>query len=310
MAPEAITEINLSSLPLIAKGKVRELYRIDSSTLLMAVTDRISAYDVILDTGIPEKGTLLCQASRHWFSYLESKIPELKHHVVSWDPPTPEQGVSKEEAALLRGRCLRIKAMKIFPIEAIVRGYLTGSAWKEYQKSGTVHGMKQPEGLQNASKFPKPIYTPSTKAPAGESDENISTERARGIVGEAYADRIEDLALKLYTCASEYAAERGIVLADTKFEFGLDEATDEIYLVDEVLTPDSSRFWPSPVKLGEEQPSFDKQFVRDYLTREGLKGKQGVGLPADVVEATRSKYKEVYEKLTGRSLEEALKELA
>lgn len=307
MAPESITEVNLSSLPLIAKGKVRELYRISPTTLLMAVTDRISAYDVILSTGIPEKGQLLTQASRHWFSYLESQIPELKHHVVSWDPPA---GLTQEESEMLRGRCLQIKSMKIFPVEAIVRGYLTGSAWKEYQKSGTVHGMKQPEGLQNASKFPKPIYTPSTKAPAGESDENISVERARGIVGEAYADRIEELALKLYTCASEYAAERGIVLADTKFEFGLDEATDDVYLVDEVLTPDSSRFWPSPVKLGEEQPSFDKQYVRDYLTREGLKGKEGVGLPGDVVEATRSKYKEVYEKLTGRSLEQALKELA
>jgi len=310
MAPEAITEINLKSLPLVAKGKVRELYRIDASTLLMAVTDRISAYDVILSSGIPEKGTLLTQASRHWFSYLESQIPELKHHVLSWDPPSPEQGVSREEAEKLRGRCLQIKSMKIFPVEAIVRGYLTGSAWKEYQKTGTVHGMKQAEGLQNASKFPHPIYTPSTKAPAGESDENISVEQARKIVGEKYADRIESLALKLYTCASDYAAARGIVLADTKFEFGLDEATDEIYLVDEVLTPDSSRFWPAPVKVGEEQPSFDKQYVRDYLTSNGLKGKQDVGLPDDVVEATRSKYKEVYEKLTGRTLEEALKELA
>lgn len=306
MAPEAITEINLTSLPLIAKGKVRELYRIDSSTLLMAVTDRISAYDVILSTGIPEKGKLLTQASRHWFSYLEAQVPGLKHHVLSWDPPA---GVTPQEREMLRGRCLQIKSLKVFQVEAIVRGYLTGSAWKEYQKSGTVHGMKQAEGLQNASKFPKAIYTPSTKAPAGESDENISVEAARQIVGEAYADRIESLALQLYNTAAAYALERGIILADTKFEFGLDEATDEIYLVDEVLTPDSSRFWPAPVKTGEEQASFDKQFVRDYLTREGLKGKEGVGLPGDVVDATVGKYKEVYEKLTGRSLEVALEEL-
>jgi len=300
----AVTSIDLHNLEKIATGKVRELYKLDDGTLLMAVTDRISAYDVVLETGIPEKGAVLCQISAHWFDVLAKAVPELKHHVLSLQPPS--QGVSTIEFEALKGRCLQIRKLKVFPIEAIVRGYLTGSAWKEYQTSGTVHGEKQAEGLRLSSAFPEPIFTPSTKAEQGDSDENISRARAAEIIGAKYAEKIEILALKLYTVARDYAAERGIILADTKFEFGLDEATDEVVLVDEVLTPDSSRFWPAPVKVGVDQPSFDKQFVRDYLTENGLKGKKGVELPATVVEETRAKYKEVFEKLTGKSLEDTL----
>ena len=310
MAPAAVDTIALTSLPLVASGKVRELYKINDSTLLMAVTDRISAFDVILDTGIPYKGAILCQISAHWFDVLGAKVPELKHHLLSLKPPASPEIITPAEAALLKGRCLQVRALKVFPIEVIVRGYITGSAWSEYQKTGTVHGMPQPEGLQCSSKFPNgPIYTPSTKAPAGESDVNISPAQAREIVGDKYADKIESLALRLYSAAHEYALEKGIVVADTKFEFGLDEATDEVILIDEVLTPDSSRFWPAPVRVGEEQPSFDKHFVRKYLIDNGLKGKQGVGLPEDVVQETTNKYKEVFERLTGRTIDQALESL-
>jgi phosphoribosylaminoimidazole-succinocarboxamide synthase len=229
----AVTYIDVPSLPLVARGKVRELYKINDSTLLMAVSDRISAYDVVLDAGIPHKGAILCQISAHWFSVLAEKVPNLKHHLVSMRPP-PE--LTPEERKVLQGRCMQVRPYKVFPIEAIVRGYLAGSSWAEYKKNGTIHGMPQPEGLQCSEKLPSgPIYTPSTKAPAGESDENISPAKAREIVGDKYADKIESLALSLYTAAHEYALEKGIVIADTKFEFGLDEETDEVVLIDEVL---------------------------------------------------------------------------
>lgn len=205
---------------------------------------------------------------------------------------------------------MQVRKLKIFPIEAIVRGYITGSAWKEYQKSSTVHGIQIPAGLQNSQAFPQgAIYTPSTKAEAGQNDENIHPSEAAKIVGEKYAQRIEDLAIKLYTTARDYAAERGIIIADTKFEFGLDEETDEVVLVDEVLTPDSSRFWPaSKYEVGKEQESYDKQFLRNWLTTEGLKGKQGVAMPEDIKSQTAEKYREAFEKLTGRKWADALKE--
>ncbi|KAF7544737.1 hypothetical protein G7Z17_g9713 [Cylindrodendrum hubeiense] len=307
MSSTAVTSIELASLPLVAKGKVRELYTISDSTLLMAVTDRISAYDVILSTGIPDKGAILCQISAHWFAVLSAKVPDLKHHVLSLNPPMAPQVVTPSERAALRGRCMQIRSLKVFPVEAIVRGYITGSAWAEYKKSGTVHGMPQPAGLEWSQKFPGgPIYTPSTKAPAGESDENISPEQARHIVGDKYADKIESLALSLYSAAHEYALDKGIVLADTKFEFGLDEETDEVILVDEVLTPDSSRFWPAPVQVGQDQPSFDKQYLRNWLTETGKKGQQGVELPEDIVLKTRQLYGDIFQRLTGKTLEESL----
>jgi phosphoribosylaminoimidazole-succinocarboxamide synthase len=202
---------------------------------------------------------------------------------------------------------MQVCRLKIFPIEAIVRGYITGSAWKEYNHSGTVHKIPIAPGLKESEAFPQgAIYTPSTKAEAGANDENISPEQAAGIVGEKYAKRIEDLAISLYTAARDYAFERGIIIADTKFEFGLDEESDEVVLVDEVLTPDSSRFWPKDkYVIGKEQESYDKQYLRDWLTRNELKGKQGVSMPQDVVQKTGQKYKEAFEKLTGGSWEDA-----
>lgn len=305
MATTGITTVKLQSLPLVASGKVRELYRVDDTSLLMAVTDRISAYDEILSNGVPDKGHILCQLSSHWFDILRQRVPELKHHVISMSPPA--EIVTTEERALLRGRCMHIRSLKVFPIEAIVRGYITGSAWSEYSKSGTVHGIQVPNGLELCQEFPGgPMYTPSTKAPIGEKDENISPEQARKLVGDKYANQIEALALKVYKAAHAYALERGIVIADTKMEFGLDEKTDEIILVDEVLTPDCSRFWPAPVQVGKDQPSYDKQYIRDYLTANGLKGKPGVVLPDNVVAETTSKYREVFEKLAGKTIDQAL----
>jgi phosphoribosylaminoimidazole-succinocarboxamide synthase len=303
----AVSSISVGSLPLIAKGKVRELYKVNDSTLLMAVSDRISAYDVVLDTGIPDKGAILCQISAHWFSVLSNQVPGLKHHLISMNPP---DALTQSEKDALRGRCMQVRSLKVFPVEAIVRGYLAGSSWAEYKKTGTIHGMPQPAGLQCSEKLPSgPIYTPSTKAPAGESDENISPAKAREIVGDKYADRIESLALSLYSAAHEYALEKGIVIADTKFEFGLDEETDEVVLIDEVLTPDSSRFWPAPVKVGQEQPSFDKQYLRDWLVANGKKGQQGVGLPDEIVQKTRELYRDIFQRLTGKTLEQSIEAL-
>lgn len=203
---------------------------------------------------------------------------------------------------------MQVRRLKIFPIEAIVRGYITGSAWKEYLRTGTVHTISMPAGMKEAERFPRPLYTPSTKAEAGANDENISVAQASEIVGPKYAQRIEDLALKLYTTARDYALERGIIIADTKFEFGLDEETDEIVLVDEVLTPDSSRFWPADkYEVGRDQDSFDKQYLRNWLTSSGLKGKVGVSMPEEIMENTAEKYREAFEKLTGRKWADAIR---
>lgn len=204
---------------------------------------------------------------------------------------------------------MQVRRLKIFPIEAIVRGYITGSAWNEYQRSGTVHKVPVAAGLKESEAFPQgAIYTPSTKAEAGQNDENISIAEAAQIVGPKYAQKIEDLAIKLYTTARDYAAERGIIIADSKFEFGLDEETDEVVLVDEVLTPDSSRFWPADkYEIGREQMSYDKQYLRDWLTSEGLKGKQGVEMPEEVVNKTAEKYREAFEMLTGQKWVNAIK---
>ncbi|KAK1833142.1 phosphoribosylaminoimidazolesuccinocarboxamide synthase, variant [Podospora conica] len=204
---------------------------------------------------------------------------------------------------------MQVRRLKVFPLEAIVRGYITGSAWKEYEATGTVHGLPQPAGLRQCEAFPRPIYTPSTKAELGQHDENISPARAAEIVGEGYAKRIEELALRVYEAGAAYARERGIIIADTKFEFGLDEETDEIVLVDEVLTPDSSRFWPAEgYEVGRDQDSFDKQFLRNWLTAGGLKGKEGVEMPEEIAEATGARYRDAFRMLTGRTLEETLAE--
>lgn len=255
--------------------------------------------------GIPSKGPLLTLLSAHWFKVLSELIPNLRTHFITLSlPPT----VPASEAEPLQNRAMQVRRLKIFPIEAIVRGYITGSAWKEYKRTGTVHTQQIAAGLQECQAFPQgAIYTPSTKAEAGANDENISKEQAAEIVGEKYAARIEELALQLYSTARDYALERGIIIADTKFEFGLDEETDEVVLVDEVLTPDSSRFWPAEgYVLGRDQDSFDKQYLRNWLTTEGLKGKNGVKMPESVVEGTKGKYVEAFERLTGKKYEDVL----
>lgn len=238
-----------------------------------------------------------------WFNYLQKQIPDLKTHFVSLDVPDAVPEAAKEQ---LRNRSMVVKKLKIFPLEAIVRGYITGSAWSSYKKTGEVNGKKLPEGLQESQEFPEPIYTPSTKAELGQHDENISTEQAAQIVGEKYAKRIEELSLKVYSVAKEYAKGRGIIIADTKFEFGLDETTDEVVLVDEVLTPDSSRFWSAETyQIGQSQNSFDKQALRDWLTSNGLKGKDGVKMSKDILESTSSKYLEAFRLLTGKEFSES-----
>ena len=287
-----------ASLKLVARGKVRDLYEVDNDTLLFVASDRISAYDIIMKNGVPGKGALLTLMSTHWFHVLSAALPDLRTHMITLHLPSqvPESLVSQ-----LRNRSMQVRKLQVFPIEAIVRGYITGSAWKEYQTRGSVHGMSMPTGLQESEALPNgPIYTPSTKAEAGQNDENIHPDQAAKLLGEKYAKRIQDLALSLYNTARAYALERGIIIADTKFEFGLDAVTDEIVLVDEVLTPDSSRFWPaSTYKIGQAQESFDKQYLRDWLTKNGLTGRQGVEMPEDVVQNSRAKYVEAFERLTG-----------
>ncbi|KAK1758610.1 putative phosphoribosylaminoimidazole-succinocarboxamide synthase [Echria macrotheca] len=304
MPSPVVTSIELSSLRKLASGKVRDLYEIDDKTLLFVTTDRISAYDVIMANGVPFKGALLTQISAHWFRVLAERVPGLKTHFLTLSPPP---ALSDAERSLVRGRSMQVRRLKVFPVEAIVRGYITGSAWKEYEKHGTVHGLPQPAGLKQCSPFPQPIYTPSTKAELGQHDENITPAQAAAIVGERYAARIEELALSIYEAGAAYARERGIIIADTKFEFGLDEETDEVVLIDEVLTPDSSRFWPADTyEVGRDQDSFDKQFLRNWLTENGLKYKEGVEMPAEVADATSARYQDAFQRLTGKTLDEAL----
>ncbi|KAH0228908.1 putative phosphoribosylaminoimidazole-succinocarboxamide synthase, partial [Aureobasidium melanogenum] len=296
----------------IASGKVREIYEIDAQSLLFVATDRISAYDVIMKNGVPQKGALLTLMTAHWFNLFKEKIPDLKTHLLSASVPASiASSLPAEVSNQLRLRTMHVRRLKVLPLESIVRGYITGSAWSEYKKTGTVHGIAMPKGLQESQKLEKPLWTPSTKAEVGDKDENISPEEATKIVGEKYAKKIEELSLKVYQIARDYAAERGIIIADTKFEFGLDVDTDEVILVDEVLTPDSSRFWPADkYELGKSQDSFDKQYLRDWLTKEGLKGKDGVEMTDAVVKETAKKYREAFEMLTGQKWDEVVKSSA
>ncbi|CAG8958851.1 hypothetical protein HYFRA_00011804 [Hymenoscyphus fraxineus] len=302
---DVITSFSIDSLPKVATGKVRELYNVDDKTLLFVASDRISAYDVIMENGIPAKGALLNLLSAHWFHVLPTLVPGLRTHFLTLSLPSM---IPDSQTVILRNRSMQVRRLKIFPIEAIVRGYITGSAWKEYQRSGTVHTIPMVPGLRESEPFPGgALYTPSTKAEAGQNDENISPAEAAKIVGTKYAEKIEKLAIALYSAAREYAKERGIIIADTKFEFGLDEEADEIVLVDEVLTPDSSRFWPADkYGIGREQESFDKQYLRDWLVKEGLKGKQSVVMPDEVVKNTAGKYREAFERLTGKNCDDAI----
>lgn len=286
-------ESSIKSLPLIGRGKVRDIYAVSEDKLLIVTTDRLSAFDVILSDPIPGKGEVLTATSLFWFNKLAHIIP---NQLTGIDP---ESVVAPDEKEQVRGRALVVKRLKPLPIEAVVRGYLIGSGWKDYQITGSVCGIALPPTLQLAAKLPTPIYTPATKADIGEHDENISYAKTCELVGEALAKQVRDVALELYASARLYAQTRGIIIADTKFEFGLD-AQNKLHLIDEALTPDSSRFWPADsYQEGISPPSFDKQFVRDYLeTLDWNKQAPAPKLPADIVEKTSAKYLEAYERLS------------
>lgn len=293
-----LTQSSIKSLPLLHQGKVRDIYDIDASTMLLIATDRLSAFDVILPTPIKDKGAILTEIANFWFKKLAHIIP---NHLTSIHPDSVVSDPA--EKAQLGKRALVVKKLKPLPIEAIVRGYLAGSGCKEYKTSGTVCGIQLPAGLHEASKLPLPIFTPSSKADVGDHDENITLEKCAALLGKELADKVAKVSLRLYQEAAEYALTRGIIIADTKFEFGLD-ASGELYLIDEVLTPDSSRFWPADqYVVGKNPPSFDKQYVRDWLEASGWdKTPPAPVLPDDVAEKTSEKYREAYTKLTGLDL--------
>lgn len=281
----------------IGKGKVREIYQIDDQQLFIVVTDRISAYDFIMPTTIPDKGVLLNKLSVFWSGFLKDVIAD---HVVTANFEAFPAVCKKEE---FRGRSLVVKKLKMLPVECIVRGYITGSGWAEYQKKGEICGLKIPAGMKESEQFSKPLFTPTTKAELGDHDENISFEEACGLVGNDMAEKLRETSIAVYQKCADYARARGIIIADTKFEFGLDER-GELVLADEVLTPDSSRFWPvDQYKIGRGQESFDKQYLRNWLSDHGYRDRAPEHLPQDVVERTRAKYIEAYEKLTGERFE-------
>ncbi len=289
----ALHESNLSSVPLLHRGKVRDIYAVDDQHLLIVQTDRLSAFDVILPDPVPGKGQILTTLSNFWFDKLAHIIPNHLSGIA------PEQVVKTDaDRAQIKGRAFVVKRLRPLPIEAIVRGYLVGSGWKEYQKSGSVCGIKLPVGLQEAQQLPQPLFTPSTKAVAGEHDENISFMQVVNLLGEARAFEVSAASLALYTQAAEYAATKGIIIADTKFEFGVDE-TGKMYLIDEALTPDSSRFWPAEnYRVGSNPPSFDKQFVRDWLEASGWnKQAPAPQVPMEVLQKTSDKYQEALRRL-------------
>ncbi|WP_156939109.1 phosphoribosylaminoimidazolesuccinocarboxamide synthase [Deefgea rivuli] len=289
-----LTTTNLTSLKKIYSGKVRDLYEIDATRMLMIATDRLSAFDVILAEPIPEKGKILTAISNFWFEKLKDVVPS------HFTGDQPEDVVSAEDLPQVEGRAVVCKRLKPVPVEAIVRGYIAGSGWKEYQQSNTICGIALPAGLREADKLPEPIFTPSTKAELGDHDENISYARCEEILGAELAAKVSATAILLYKTASEYAATRGIIIGDTKFEFGLDEH-GTLCLMDEALTPDSSRFWPADqYQPGSNPPSYDKQFVRDWLETTGWdKTPPAPALPQEVAEKTAAKYREALEKLTG-----------
>jgi phosphoribosylaminoimidazole-succinocarboxamide synthase len=273
---------------LLASGKVREIYD-EGERLLMVASDRISTYDVIHPTPIPRKGAVLTGISAFWFDRTEHIVP---NHVVSYTDGVPEQ---------VRGRAMLVERLQMFPVECVVRGYITGSGWKDYQRSGAVCGIELPSGLQESDRLPEPIFTPATKADIGDHDENVDFDRAAEILGDREAlEELRRLSIDLYSFAADHARERGIVLADTKFEFGRDSG-GRIVVGDEVLTPDSSRFWPADTyEPGRSQPSFDKQYVRDWASQSGWdKTPPAPALPDEVVEGTRQRYEEAYERITG-----------
>ncbi|HWY26317.1 MAG TPA: phosphoribosylaminoimidazolesuccinocarboxamide synthase [Candidatus Angelobacter sp.] len=290
-----IAQTDFAGLKLLKRGKVRDIYEVGDRLLIVA-TDRLSAFDVILPTPIPDKGRVLTQISLFWFDKLASIVP---NHLIS------AKGFSGElapYASALEGRSMLVRRTEPVPIECVVRGYISGSGWKDYQKTGSVCGIALPKGLRESDRLPEPIFTPSTKAEAGH-DENISFGETVARIGDPLAKKLRDISLKIYSRAVEHAAARGIIIADTKFEFGL--VGDELIWIDEALTPDSSRFWPADLYApGKAQPSFDKQFVRDYLERISWnKQPPAPGLPPGVVAGTREKYRDAYQRITGQALD-------
>ena len=290
-----VFDTQINSLERLHRGKVRDVYAIDADSLLIITTDRLSAFDVVLPDPIPGKGRVLNRISNFWFARTGHII---KNHLI--DRPLAEVLPDPVERAQAEGRCVIARRLKALPVEAVVRGYLIGSGWKDYQQTGAVCGITLPAGLRQAERLPQPIFTPATKAAVGDHDENISFAEVEKLIGPALAAKVRDTALALYAHAVDYARERGILIADTKFEFGL--APDgELILIDEALTPDSSRFWPADTyAVGTSPPSFDKQYVRDYLeTLDWNKTAPGPSLPADVIARTSAKYHEALERLTG-----------
>ena len=301
MSPElldsVITHTEFPELELFASGKVRDIYLLDKDHLLFVATDRISAFDYVLATGIPNKGNVLNQLSLFWFDFLKDTVA---NHLVTADVGR-YPGAAQKYSAQLRGRSMMVRRAEMFPVECVVRGYISGSAWKEYKAAGTVCGIQLPAGLKESDQLPEPIFTPSTKAVSGH-DENISLEEAAKIIGQDNAEQLRDLSIAVYKKAADYARGKGIIIADTKFEFGRTDAG--IILADEVLTPDSSRFWPADkYRPGQSQESFDKQYVRDYLEEiRWNKQPPAPALPTEVARKTSEKYVEAYRQLTGRTL--------
>jgi phosphoribosylaminoimidazole-succinocarboxamide synthase len=293
-----LLETSIKSLNKLHQGKVRDIYDVNADTMLLVSTDRLSAFDVILPTGIPHKGAMLTQMANFWFEQLADVVP---NHLTGI---APESVVAPDEVEQVKGRAVVVKKLKALPLEAIVRGYLVGSGWKEYQAKGTVCDIPLPAGLQLAQQLPVPLFTPSSKAAVGEHDENISIGQVEALIGKDLTAQVEKAAIALYSKAAEYALTKGIIIADTKFEFGVD-AQGVLHVMDEVLTPDSSRFWPAEqYKVGANPPSYDKQYVRDWLeTCDWNKTAPGPSLPADVAQRTSDKYMEAFAKLTGRTLQ-------
>jgi len=295
---DVLFETHLQSLPLLARGKVRDIYSVGDDHLLIVTTDRLSAFDVVLPDPIPGKGVVLTAVSSFWFERTRALVP---NHLadVTLESVLPD----RREREQVEGRAVIVRKLKALPVEAIVRGYLIGSGWKDYQTSGAVCGIQLPAGLQLADQLPAAIYTPSTKAELGDHDVNIDYARSVDLLGADLAARVRDVSLQVYSEAARYAIQRGIIIADTKFEFGLDK-NGELFLIDEVLTPDSSRFWPQDeYRVGISPPSYDKQFVRDYLeTLDWNKTPPGPRLPGDIIQRTAEKYQEALRRLTGKGL--------
>ena len=293
----ALFDSHIESLSRLGRGKVRDIYAVDDDKMMIVVTDRLSAFDVVLPDPIPDKGRVLTELANFWFAKLGHVVP---NHLTGIDPESVVKGPGEKEQ--VRDRAVVVKKMKPLPVEAVVRGYLIGSGWKDYQATGAVCGIQLPKGLQQAQKLPEPIFTPATKATSGH-DENISFERMCEIVGKDVGNKVKDISIRLYKEASGFAATRGIIIADTKFEFGLD-SKNQVVLIDEILTADSSRFWPADqYQVGTSPPSYDKQFVRDYLeTLDWDKTPPAPRLPVDVIARTSAKYREALVKLTGKNI--------